>query len=34
MGCLMMFELIDPLAMMFLLIAVLFLAMAVAYGRM
>ena len=30
----MMFELIDPVAMMFLLIAVLGLIMAVAYGRM
>ncbi len=30
----MMFELIDPLAMMFLLIALPFLVMAVAYGRM
>lgn len=30
----MMFDLIDPLAMMFLLIAVLFLVMGVAYGRM
>ncbi len=30
----MMFDLIDPVAMMFLLIAVLGLIMAVAYGRM
>jgi hypothetical protein len=30
----MLFEVIDPLAMMFLLLAVLFLMMAVAYGRM
>lgn len=30
----MMFDLIDPLEMMFLLIAALFLVMAVAYGRM
>lgn len=30
----MLFELIDPLAMMFLVLAVLFLMAAVAYGRM
>ena len=30
----MMFDLIDPVAMIFLLIAVLFLIMGVAYGRM
>jgi|GEM_PF-7010477 hypothetical protein len=30
----MMFDLIDPLATMFLLIAAIFLLMAVAYGRM
>lgn len=30
----MLFELIDPIAMMFLLFAVLFLVMALAYGRM